>query len=30
MEDKILKRVDEIASELEPELRKLAFDVHDI
>ena len=30
MEDKILKRVDEIASELEPELRKLAFDIHDI
>ncbi len=29
MEDKILKRVNEIADSLEPELKKLALDIHD-
>ena len=29
MEEKLLKRIDEIVNELKPELKKLAFDIHD-
>ena len=29
MEERLLKRVDEIVSDITPELRKLALDIHD-
>ena len=29
MEERLLKRIDEIVEGLEPELRKLALDIHD-